>query len=167
MKYKFPVIYWSKKSTKVQFESFTELPKNAPVTSCMVFVKKDGSILLSKPDRGWGLPGGHKELTESPEECAVREVAEETNVNIKNIKLVGGWKAQKIRHIESNSKYPEVAYQLLFIADVAQICKFSTAYESKDRMFVKFSDIKKYHHDYGPFSEILVYVLDFSADNDG
>ena len=125
MKYKFPVIYWSKKSTRVQFETFSELPKNASITSCMVFVKQDGCVLLSKPSRGWGLPGGHKEMSESPEECANREVLEETSVDIKNVRLVGGWKAQKIKSVESNINYPKVAYQLLFIADVANIRKFT------------------------------------------
>lgn len=61
------------------------MPENTLVTACMVFVKKDGSVLLSRPERGWGLPGGHKEAQESPEECAIREVLEETSVEIRNI----------------------------------------------------------------------------------
>ena len=167
MKYNFPVIYWGKNSTKVQFEIFTKMPRNAQVTSCMVFVKKDNSLLLSRPERGWGLPGGHKEILESPEGCAMREVPEETGVMIKNIELIGGWKAQKIRHTEANNKYPEVAYQLLFLADVAKINKFTPEYETLERKFVKYDDINKYHHEYEQFSEILAYALDCIGSKNG
>lgn len=164
MNHKFPIIYWSKKSTKVQFEAFTEMPENAEVTACMVFVKKDNSVLLSRPKRGWGLPGGHKNTNETPENCAVREVLEETNVRIKNLSLVGGWKAQKISHTDANDKYPQIAYQLLFTADVNRVNKFTPKFESFERKFVKYDEIKKYHHEYNRFSKILAYIL-FLSEN--
>ena len=36
----------------------------------------------------WALPGGHLEYGESPEECAIREVLEETNLVITSPKFV-------------------------------------------------------------------------------
>lgn len=56
-----------------------------------VFVLRDGKILMGMR-RGahgaetWSLPGGHLEFGEELEECAVREVLEETGIRIKNIK---------------------------------------------------------------------------------
>lgn len=162
MKYNFPVIYWSNQSTKVQFEPFTKLPSDSLVSSCFVFVKKGSSVLLARPERGWGLPGGHKEPQESPEDCAIREVLEEASIEIKNLRLLGGWKAQKVKQVEQNSKYPEVAYQLLFLADVAKIHKFTPDFETLERKFVEYSEIEKYHQQYDQFSAILAYILDYT-----
>jgi len=58
-----------------------------------VFVIKDNKILFGKRKNShgngdWNLPGGHLEYNEQIEECAKREVLEETGINIKNIKLV-------------------------------------------------------------------------------
>ncbi|MBI4122968.1 MAG: NUDIX domain-containing protein [Parcubacteria group bacterium] len=55
-----------------------------------VLVRPDGKILLQKRDwkRGiwypgrWVIPGGAREEGETPAECAVREIAEETGVRV-------------------------------------------------------------------------------------
>ena len=36
----------------------------------------------------WGIPGGGKELKETLEECAIRELKEETNINAKDLKFL-------------------------------------------------------------------------------
>jgi len=53
-------------------------------------VIKDGNILLSKQfgDR-YDLPGGGLDLGETPEEGVIREVKEETGIDVKNPRLVG------------------------------------------------------------------------------
>lgn len=64
-----------------------------PKVGIGVFVMKDGKFLMAKRKvahggGSWGLPGGHLEFNESWEDCAIREVMEETGVNIKNIRFV-------------------------------------------------------------------------------
>lgn len=57
-----------------------------------VFVFKDGKFLMQKRQGShgegtWSLPGGHLEFGESFEETARREVKEESNLEIKNIRF--------------------------------------------------------------------------------
>ena len=55
-----------------------------------VFVFKEGKFLMGQR-RGahgagsWSVPGGHLEFNESPEETAIREVREETGLEIGNV----------------------------------------------------------------------------------
>ncbi|WP_239740164.1 NUDIX domain-containing protein [Mammaliicoccus sp. P-M59] len=54
-----------------------------------VIIEKDGKILLQKRSNGnWGLPGGLMEIGETLEHTAVREVYEESNLEISNLKLI-------------------------------------------------------------------------------
>lgn len=57
-----------------------------------VFVFKDGKFLMQKRQGShgadtWSLPGGHLEFGESFEETAIREVKEESDLNITNIRF--------------------------------------------------------------------------------
>lgn len=64
-----------------------------PLVGVGVFVWKDGKFLMGKR-RGshgsntWSVPGGHLEFGETFEECAIREVKEETGLDITNIRFV-------------------------------------------------------------------------------
>lgn len=65
--------------------------ENRPKVGVGVFIIKDGKILFGKRknahgDGTWSLPGGHLEFNEEVEDCAVREVQEETGILIKNIR---------------------------------------------------------------------------------
>lgn len=60
-----------------------------------VIVIKDNQILLGKRTGShgagsWAFPGGHLEVNENPEACAIREVAEETGLVITNLRR-GPW----------------------------------------------------------------------------
>jgi len=62
-----------------------------PKVGVGVIVIKDGKILLGKRkgthgEGSWAFPGGHLEFGERLEDCAKREVMEETGITIKNIK---------------------------------------------------------------------------------
>lgn len=66
--------------------------KNRPGVGIGVCVIKDGRVLLGKRksahgEGAWCFPGGHLEFKESWEDCARREVLEETGLSIKNIRF--------------------------------------------------------------------------------
>jgi 8-oxo-dGTP diphosphatase len=59
-----------------------------------VIIERNGQVLLIKRTNvhgagTWSTPGGHLEYGESPEECAIREVKEETGVNIGDVRFKG------------------------------------------------------------------------------
>ena len=65
-----------------------------PKPTATLICPKDDSVLLVKrafsPMKGeWSLPGGFIELGETPDEGAIRELKEETNLNGEVIKLLG------------------------------------------------------------------------------
>ena len=67
--------------------------KERPKVGIGVVIKKDGKVLLGKRKGSlgkdtWSFTGGHLEFGESFEECASRETLEETDIKIKNIKLL-------------------------------------------------------------------------------
>jgi 8-oxo-dGTP diphosphatase len=65
-------------------------PKHMVVV--LVLIKDDGAILLVRQGYGeqyWSLPGGVVEKHETLEEAAIREVKEETNLDIRLKRLVG------------------------------------------------------------------------------
>lgn len=64
-----------------------------PATCCFVR-REDGALLLVQrgvePCKGqWSLPGGFLELGESPEECILRELREETGLTAASVRLLG------------------------------------------------------------------------------
>ena len=66
--------------------------ENRPKIGVGVIVLKDGKVPLGKRrgshgEGSWSLPGGHLEFGESFENCAKREVMEETGMRIRNIRF--------------------------------------------------------------------------------
>lgn len=62
------------------------------LNSCsVVIVNEKNEVLLQKrsDNHQWGLPGGLMELDETIEQCALREVKEETNLDIVLTKFLG------------------------------------------------------------------------------
>jgi len=157
---KFNVNYWGENnSTEVMFHPANTLPNNLDnITSVMGAVFNNGNLLLTKPRRGWGLPGGHIEAKESPEECLKRECIEEAGVEIDNLKLIGYWKTKKIKKLESNKQYPDDGYQLLYIANTVKIYDFIPMHEVSERKFIPTQEVGNTHHNYDNFEEILNYI---------
>jgi 8-oxo-dGTP diphosphatase len=62
-------------------------PPSAPRVGVGVIITKDQQVLLLRRRNvhgagTWSTPGGHLDFGESPEQCAVREVKEETGLDI-------------------------------------------------------------------------------------
>ncbi len=67
---------------------------NRPGIGIGIFVRKGDDVIFLKRkgahgEGTWCLPGGHLEFNETIFEAAKREVKEEANVSIKNLKVLG------------------------------------------------------------------------------
>ena len=160
MNYNFQKVYWGdSKHTSVIFQPFEKIPQNVHPTACMVFVTDKESVLMVKSKRGWGLPGGHIEPEETPEQCATREVHEEASIEISDLKLVGGWITAKEFHTDDNQKYPDHGVMLLYAATTKRIDKFVAMHETSERKFVAYSEIMKVHDGRSDFYEVCRYII--------
>ena len=66
--------------------------ENKPRVGLGTFIIRNNKVLLGKRksihgEGDWCAPGGHLELNESWEDCAIRETQEETGLEIKNIRF--------------------------------------------------------------------------------
>ena len=94
-----------------------------------VWVEKDGKVLMMhrKGVHGsgtWSMPGGHLDFGETPEQCAIRETKEETDVDIDNVHFV----AMTNDYFEhSNKHYITIWMKGSYKAGTAKV---NAAYES-------------------------------------
>lgn len=66
------------------------LKYNNPFPTVDVLISYQGGVVLierNNPPAGWAIPGGFIEYGESAEETAVREMREETNLELENLQL--------------------------------------------------------------------------------
>lgn len=61
---------------------------NVGATILVFNENKELLLNLRSDTNDWGIPGGGKELNETLEECAIRELKEETNLDTNNLELV-------------------------------------------------------------------------------
>ncbi|RNL83565.1 NUDIX hydrolase [Halostreptopolyspora alba] len=75
-----------------------DLPRHSVSVTGIVIRLEDGKVLVIKraDDGRWVPPGGVMELHETPEECVVREVREETGVEVLPDRLIGVYKNMKL-----------------------------------------------------------------------
>jgi len=70
-----------------------KMKNKQPQVGIGVIVCKDNNVLLGKRKNShgagaWSFPGGHLEFNEAIEDCAIREVFEETGLTVANLQKV-------------------------------------------------------------------------------
>ena len=65
------------------------IPKHRLAVAVMVLNKDDKVLLVKGPKRGWEFPGGYVGEGESIKEAAIREVKEESGIDIELTKFCG------------------------------------------------------------------------------
>ena len=114
-----------------------------------IIVNSEGKILLqSRADNDrWGLPGGCQELGERFEETIIREVKEETNldVNEEDLELIAVVSGNSRRNEYPNGDVVINNTVLYCIKNYKGTLKWNT--ESKDMKFFDLNDLPLYQND--------------------
>jgi 8-oxo-dGTP diphosphatase len=93
--------------------------------------------------RGWDLPGGHIEPGESPEAALRREVLEETQCVLGDVRMLGYQHLSVLCAAPPNYRYPyPESYQVFFIARVFEPRAFAPTAEAAERNFFDVDEAK-------------------------
>ena len=116
-----------------RFIKTDELSDKFPI-SIKAIVIDDNKVLCLKNERNeWDFPGGKIKFNEDAEECLKREVKEETNLDIKNLRILKPF----------NLKFNDVpVFIVLYSAEISCDSSISINYESSEYNFFSKSEIK-------------------------
>lgn len=149
---------WGGHIIKLTWTQSNKLPRQELITSVHGFCFYRQKLMLVDVDnRGWDIPGGHIENTETAESCFKREAMEEGYIEGKCVPL--GY--LEVNHQENpywneQSPYPEIGYQVFFRMDIHQLHSFNAEFESKRRIFISPETVSAY---YDGWSELFERML--------
>ncbi len=126
---------------------------NQSSTVVAIIMNNNGEVMLAKrgrePEKGkWDLPGGFVDIGETAESATVREIKEELNLDITELRYLGSSPNEYV--------YSDLTY---FVLDSCFVCKVETLEDIKvdddvvDYKFVKIEDID--------YSEIAFHTVKF------
>ena len=99
----------------------------------VVFNEKDEILLVQeRADGAWAIPGGWADVGYSPKEIAVKEVKEETGLNVKPIRLL----AVLDKKCHNHPPAPHYAYKIFILCELID-GKFTSAFDILDKGFFK------------------------------
>lgn len=111
---------------EVNEEEIMNIVTDAPLTHSLIVAKYQGNFLLmfDKWKQHWELPGGVIEKGETPRECAVRELYEETNQKIECLSFKGLMKFQ----LKPDDR---IEYGALFSGEIKEPSRFEENNEAE------------------------------------
>jgi ADP-ribose pyrophosphatase YjhB (NUDIX family) len=112
--------------------------------TAVVIVDENNDILLQQRSDNelWGLPGGLLEVNESIAEGAVREVKEETNLDIEIVRFIGVFLNPFMRWLEKDIAK---VYSFAFVAKVIGNDLLINDSESLDFKYFSYETLPKIH----------------------
>ena len=104
-----------------------------PISIKAIIIDNNKILCLKNERNEWDFPGGKINFKEDVEECLKREVIEETNLEIKNLKILKPF----------NLKFNDVpVFILLYSAEISCDSSIAINYEHSEYNFFSKSEIK-------------------------
>jgi ADP-ribose pyrophosphatase YjhB (NUDIX family) len=125
-----------------------------PLTGAHGFCFHHGKVLVCDiSGRGFTIPSGHIDGSETSADCLTREALEEACVELANLMLLGFIEADHRANGDFDGRYPLRSLQAIFRADVATVREFDSEHESTDRRFVTIGELPSVHHEWNAVLE--------------
>ena len=120
---------------------------HAPIimtSACVLIINSQGQLLLQKraDNHFWGYPGGALEPGESLEECAKREVREETGLECLELRYFTHQSGEEMHYIYPNQDEVYVVEMLFLCTCYSGILKVQKS-EAKEQRFFDLDNLPK------------------------
>ncbi len=129
---------WHPRPNEVRLLFGAEQGDPDPVRSVFGFAfNADNQILMIRKQKGWDVPGGGKEIGETPAEAVVREIIEEAAVTVRNVRPVVTSRLEIFRSVRPEDHlgpFP-VRHEVYFRCEVAELLEFRENGETAERGF--------------------------------
>ena len=129
------------------------------VGALVLIFNKDKQVLLQlrSDNESWGLPGGTMEFGESFEEAATREVYEETNLEIQNLKFITNFSGKDYHMVYPNG---DEAYTVTALFESEEYEGEHSA-DIKETQNLKFFDLDKLPQNISPPVKMKEFILNY------
>lgn len=129
------------------------------VGALVLIFNKDKQLLLQlrSDNESWGLPGGTMELRESFEEAATREVYEETNLEIQNLKFITNFSGKDYHMVYPNG---DEAYTVTALFESEEY-EGELSADIKETQNLKFFDLDKLPQNISPPVKMKEFILNY------
>lgn len=129
------------------------------VGALVLIFNKDKQLLLQlrSDNESWGLPGGTMELGESFEEAATREVYEETNLEIQNLKFITNFSGKDYHMVYPNG---DQAYTVTALFESEEY-EGELSADIKETQNLKFFDLDKLPQNISPPVKMKEFILNY------
>lgn len=112
-----------------------QLPPTHLITSALALAFDGDRILMTNlQQRGWDIPGGHREIGETAEQAMRREVVEESGAILGEVRVLGNQRIRLLGDVPAGYRYPHPdSYQVLFLGRISHLPPFAATEESRER----------------------------------
>lgn len=129
-------IPWMPANSEGRLYHTDEMPPLDICRTAFAFAFIGNRMLLSRlVKRGWDIPGGHLEPGERPEQAAIRETIEETQVVVEPLELIGIQELEVFGPLPRDGWSRPVSAQLFYLCRVKEILPFIATHETTESGF--------------------------------